>query len=43
MFVAMLYFVIMEAMMSHLFHGVRFLIFGARVPQIRFLPSCRQG
>ena len=43
MFVAMLYFVFMEAMMSPLIHGARFLIFEAHVSQFHFLPSCRQG
>ena len=43
MFVAMPYFVFMEAMMSHLIYVGTFLIFGAHVPQFQFLPSCRQG
>ena len=46
MFVAMPYFVFMEAMMSHLIHGGTFLIFGAHVshvPMFHFLPCCRQG
>ena len=43
MFVAMPYFVFMEAMMSHLIYGGTFLIFEADVSQFQFLLSCRQG
>ena len=43
MFVAMPYFVFMEAMVSCLIHGGTFFIFGAHVTEFQFLPSCRQG
>ena len=43
MYVAILYFVFMEAMVSHLIHGGTFLIFGAHVSQFQFLPSCKRG
>ena len=43
MFVAMPYFVFMEAMMSHLTHGGTFLIFGPHVSEFQFLASCKQG
>ena len=43
MVVAMPYFVFMEAMMSHFFHGGTFHIFGAHVSQFHFLLSYSQG
>ena len=43
MYVALAYFVFMEAMVSHLIHAGTFLIFGAHVSQCQFGPSCRQG
>ena len=39
MYVAMPYFLFMEAMVSHLIHGQTFLIFGAHVSRFQFLPS----
>ena len=36
MYVAMPYYVFMEAMVSHLIHGGTFLIFGAHVSHFQF-------
>ena len=43
MYVAMPYFVFLEAMVSCLIHGGTFFIFGAHVSQLQFLLSGRQG
>ena len=43
MYVAMPYFVFMEAMVSHLIHGGTFLIFGAHVSQFQFCRLVGKG
>ena len=43
MYVAMPYFVFMEAMVSHLIHVGTFLIFGAHVSRFQFFFSCTHG
>ena len=39
----MLYLVFMEAMVSRLIHGGKFLIFGAHAFEFQFLTPCKQG
>ena len=43
MYVAMPYFVFIEAMVSHLIQGGKFLIFGAHVYEFQFLTYYWQG
>ena len=43
MYVAMPYFVFLEAMVSHLIHSGKFLIFGAHVSQFQFCRLVGKG